>query len=113
MNYLQKNNFISDNFLFGEDIELDQYQYKLNKYLKKNKPNKMRYTSENSSQYSRSSRRPKSNGAPRICNMQKKSAGAATSDRRNITMQNQEPSTILPDFNKKSDPCAFPKTMNY
>ena len=23
MNYLQKNNFISDNFLFGEDIELD------------------------------------------------------------------------------------------
>tara|TARA_B110001450_G_C17194888_1_gene308902 strand:+ start:181 stop:336 length:156 start_codon:yes stop_codon:yes gene_type:complete len=20
---------------------------------------------------------------------------------------------MLPDFNKKSDPCAFPKTMNY
>ena len=45
--------------------------------------------------------------------MQKKSAAAAGSDRRNITMLNQEPSSILPDFNKKSDPCAFPKTMNY
>ena len=112
MNYLQKNNFISDNFLFGEDIDLDQYQYKLNKYLKKNKPNKTRYESENSSQYSRSSRRPKSNGAPRICNMQKKSAAAGGTDRRNITV-NQEPSSMLPDFNKKSDPCAFPKTMNY
>ena len=34
MTYMQKNNYLSNQFLFGEDIEVDQME--LNKMLRKN-----------------------------------------------------------------------------